>query len=242
MSSVNVGGHGGTGQPSDTPPPAKPEPANSHGWAKFCGRCGHELKPGARFCGTCGHPVLTPGRGRLPPTTAPPGPGSPQSGLPSRPAHPSTFRLPLIVALAVLLLAGGTGTTLLIRHFLSHPTTNSKTITAVPGTTPPQEPSSGYSSDPWTVVQAFYTYVNEADYADAWKLLSPGFQAAHNEGSYDNFVAGYKGHNNGQVSEGSESGDTVNVRVTSPTSNWTGSGWYQVDNGQITAGQLSGTS
>jgi hypothetical protein len=242
MSSVNVGGHGGAAQPSYAPPPAKPEPANSRGWAKFCGRCGHELKPGARFCGPCGHPVLTPDRGRLPPTSAPP----------PRPALPSTFRLPLILALAVLLLAGGTGTALLIRHFLSHPTTSSETIPSVPGTTlppspaaPPTQPTppptqvSPPSSDPWTVVQTFYNYVNEADYPDAWNLLSPGFQAAHNEGSYDNFVAGYEGHNNAQVSADSESGDTVYVTLTSPTSSWSASAWYQVDNGQIVAGQLT---
>ena len=205
MSSVNVSGHGGAAQPSDTPLPAKPEPANSQGWAKFCGRCGHELKPGARFCGTCGHPVLTADRGRLPPTTAPPGPGPPQGGLPPRPAHPGTFRLPLIVALAVLLLAGGTGTTLLIRHFLSHPTANGKTISPVPGTTlppspapPPTQPASpptqldiqgitigigavntdSVASNVATTMGGYFASINARNYRQAWNLYTPALRAA----------------------------------------------------------------
>jgi hypothetical protein len=102
-------------------------------------------------------------------------------------------------------------------------------------TTPP----SGYSSDPWTAVQTYYNYVNEADYSAAWNMLSPAFQAANNEGNYSNFVAGYEGHNQAHVAESSESGDMVNVTLTSPTSSWSASGWYQVENGKIIAGHLT---
>ena len=108
------------------------------------------------------------------------------------------------------------------------------------GVNPPEQsavrpPGPGPSSDPWSVVSAYYADVNASDYSDAWNLMSPGQQAK--AGSYQSWVDGYIGHNEGQVSEVSQSGDIVNVTLSKGS--WCASAWYQVDNGLITDGHLA---
>jgi len=104
--------------------------------SRFCGRCGHQLKPAARFCANCGNsvpgtagqasaasrpeyaPTVTalprtpppsqapPGIGP-PPGTGPPGGGPPWHGTPARAPRRSALLWPVLAGL-VILVAGGT--------------------------------------------------------------------------------------------------------------------------------------
>jgi len=104
--------------------------------SRFCGRCGHQLKPAARFCANCGNSVpVTAGQASAasrpeyaptvtalprtpppsqappsigpPPGTGPPGGGPPWHGTPARAPRRSALLWPVLAGL-VILVAGGT--------------------------------------------------------------------------------------------------------------------------------------
>jgi len=107
---------------------------------RFCRHCGLELKSEVRFCNACGYPIpaqegptLTQmAAGAAPPRQAPDSPGPPPpSFLPppapppvGPPPHPGSrpgYLIPLIVALAVLVVGGGSaGGVVLARHLSAH--------------------------------------------------------------------------------------------------------------------------
>ena len=102
---------------------------------RFCGRCGHELRPAARFCGSCGTAVPASAdqgavRDGVSDPPAGPRPGSYQSGVaptitaapvpahgsPPGPRRQPAFRWPVAVVVALLLAGGGIGAVFLLRH------------------------------------------------------------------------------------------------------------------------------
>jgi hypothetical protein len=97
-------------------------------------------------------------------------------------------------------------------------TTVTKTVPApapAPAQPPQQQaqPQQHVQSDPWAVISAYYGDVTSGAYWDAWNLLGPDFQA--NQGSYDQFVAGYRGTGAQYVFELGESGNQVTYYLES---------------------------
>ena len=68
------------------------------------------------------------------------------------------------------------------------------------------------TTDPWTVVSQYYANIESQDYADAWALQSPGFQASN--GSLAGWSAGYADAGAETLTENSESGDTVSFNLS----------------------------
>ena len=130
---------------------------------RFCRSCGRELGTGLRFCNACGHPVpgldgptLTripavadPLASQAPPGPVPPPQQGPPPGIGPQPhgrGRPS-YLIPLIVAVTVLLVGGGSiGAVALVRHSTAH---YPKRVTAAPTPTGSASPvSSGPDSVP----------------------------------------------------------------------------------------------
>jgi eukaryotic-like serine/threonine-protein kinase len=95
-------------------------------------------------------------------------------------------------------------------------------------------------TSPWAVVSAYYGDIESGNYPQAWSLLSPSMQASL--GPYSSWVAGYQTTTQTNVTEVSQSGDTVTVSITAQqtdgsTKSYTGD--YTVDNGQITSAHIT---
>jgi len=118
---------------------------------------------------------------------------------------------------------------------------------AAPAQQPTPSGESGAQADPWTVVDEYYSYIDDGDYSEAWALQSPGYQASN--GSLAGWSAGYANAGASSISENSESGDTVSVDLSAvdnnavgdPTQYFTCS--YTVDptSGLITSGACTQT-
>jgi hypothetical protein len=76
---------------------------------------------------------------------------------------------------------------------------------------PPAGPP-GADTTPWAVVSAFYGYLENGDYTDAWNLMSPSFQA--DQGSYDSWVAGYANTGSTSITEDDTYGDSVEITIS----------------------------
>jgi len=103
-------------------------------------------------------------------------------------------------------------------------------------------PAAPASFDPWGSVNEYYTDLEARDYLLAWnQMMAPSFQAQN--GSEASWAAGYATTSSMNITEISESGDTVYVNLTAVNNNGTQSftGWYTVDTstGLITGGSLS---
>lgn len=130
--------------PTITAWPASPVPAQAA--APFDGRRGAVLRGGAG--------KIAPGRGTPTPGPAPPG-GPPVRGPADPTSRPRGFRWPLALALAVLLIAGGsTAALVLFRHFHGHPSSPgrsaagfSATGQTTASTAPPPPPTQEGAAD-----------------------------------------------------------------------------------------------
>jgi zinc-ribbon domain len=99
---------------------------------RFCGHCGHQLKPAARFCSNCGNsvpgtagqvgaagrPGYAPTATALPRNPPPPsGSGPPGRGTPPRAPRRPAVLWPVLAGLVILVAGGGTATWFLVfRH------------------------------------------------------------------------------------------------------------------------------
>ena len=105
---------------------------------------------------------------------------------------------------------------------------------------PPAAPPAAVT-DPWAVVSAFYGDLEDQDYADAWSLMSPSFQA--DQGSYDSWVAGYANTGSTSITEADTYDDSVEITIsavdTATGETQTFDGSYTVDNGLITSGSAT---
>lgn len=134
---------------------------------RFCGRCGHELRPAARFCGTCGDPVPESAGPDTAPADVPdppagPRPGSYESyvaptitaapvsaapvsahGTPGPRRRPAS-RWPVAVVVVLLLAGGGTGAVFLLRH--SQPGSQANLANQASSQTPAETPTGVASS------------------------------------------------------------------------------------------------
>lgn len=102
-----------------------------------------------------------------------------------------------------------------------------------------QAPAPPEVTDPWAVVSAYYGDIETSNFAEAWSLLSPSMQARL--GPFDGWEAGYSCTSGDSVSENYESGDTVNVDITSSQCDGTNqfyTGSYTVDAGKITSASV----
>ena len=112
---------------------------------RFCGTCGHEVRPQASFCGTCGQTMAQRG-----PAQPPAGPAQP----PAAAAGQAGNRLWLIFAVAALVLAAIAVPVVLVAHpFGGHGSGNGPV--AMPARTsgapaPPASPSSAAPASPLT--------------------------------------------------------------------------------------------
>jgi hypothetical protein len=118
---------------------------------------------------------------------------------------------------------------------------------ATASSTPATSGESGAQADPWTVVSQYYGDIESRNYAGAWALQSPGYQASN--GSLAGWSAGYANMGASSISENSESGDTVSVDLSAvdnnamddPTQYFTCSYTVDLTSGLITSGACTQT-
>jgi len=95
------------------------------------------------------------------------------------------------------------------------------------------------NTDPWSVAVAYTSDITSGDNWDAWNLLSPSMQNQGWGGSYATFVANFDPLGFDNVTEVSESGDTVtftyNLNNTDTGTLTPHTCTYTVDNGLITS-------
>ena len=77
---------------------------------------------------------------------------------------------------------------------------------------PMQDPQAAVPSDPWAVVSKYYADIEAGNYLAAWNMQAPSFQHAND--SYASWVAGYANTGAQNLTEVSESGDTVYVNLS----------------------------
>jgi hypothetical protein len=126
------------------------------------------------------------------------------------------------------------------------PATAPNTPVTAPST-PATSGESGAQADPWTVVSQYYGDIESQNYAGAWALQSPGYQASN--GSFTGWSAGYANMGASSISENSESGDTVSVDLSAvdnnamddPTQYFTCSYTVDLTSGLITSGACTQT-
>ena len=102
-------------------------------------------------------------------------------------------------------------------------------------------PSPADSSDPWTVISAYFQDISQRDYPAAWGLLGPALRT----GTYASFVAGYAGTGQQSVTEISQSGDQVTFTLRSDNPDGTiqtYQGTETVTGGKIVAAHVVQTS
>jgi hypothetical protein len=97
------------------------------------------------------------------------------------------------------------------------------------------------SSDPWSVISAYFQDISQRDYPAAWGLLGPAVRS----GDYASFVAGYTDTGQQTVTKISQSGDTVTFTIRSDNPDGTVQtyqGTETVTDGQIVAAHIIQTS
>lgn len=123
--------------------------------------------------------------------------------------------------------------------------TDSSTDTADAGALPTDssslEPSpSSTDTGPDSVVTAYFNAINDGDYATAWNLGGDNLDS-----SYSDFVSGFSGTSRDDVTIVSVNGDQVQVSLDAQQNDGTQktyTGTYTVDNGVITAANLTQTN
>ena len=105
--------------------------------------------------------------------------------------------------------------------------------------TPNPESSTGLASDPASIVQAYFSAVNDRDYSRAWQL-----GGSHLGESYSAFVQGFSTTAHDTVTILSSSGNVVTAQLSALQSDGsakTFAGTYTVTNGVITASNVQQT-
>jgi hypothetical protein len=96
------------------------------------------------------------------------------------------------------------------------PTTQPAAVPAA--TTPPPAPQAAApGADPWTVVSQYYGDIESGDFAAAWALQSPAYQASN--GSLAGWEVGYQYTGAQSITENSESGGTVSFNLSAVDNN-----------------------
>jgi len=113
--------------------------------------------------------------------------------------------------------------------------------------TPAPAPATPASTvtDPWAVMADYYGLIESGNFPAAWNLQSPAFQGQSS--NYQTWMNGYACTGAQTLTEISESGDTVyvklsaveNCKVDDPTQYFSGS--FTVDNGLITSASMTET-
>jgi hypothetical protein len=137
-------------------------PMSTYVARRFCGTCGHEIRPQASFCGTCGQTMAQ--RRPAPPPARPAPPPARPAPPPARPAERAESRSWLIPAVAALVLAAIAVPVMFVAHpFGDHgpgtgptppPSATASGAPASPASPSPAAPASPLSATPTATTTA----------------------------------------------------------------------------------------